>query len=72
MHLWFEVGIRLRAGFFLQYTSATDEFLCTDGTYYTAMMLANEDGTEEDVAICLQALSEMRWGFAKTAERSAK
>jgi hypothetical protein len=36
------------------------------------MLLANEDGTEEDIAICLQALSEMRWGFAKTAERSAK
>lgn len=49
-----------------------DASLVRDGTYYTAMMLANEDGTEEDVAICLQALSEMRWGFAKTAERSAK
>lgn len=44
----------------------------SDGTYYAAMLLAKDHGTEEDVAVCLQALNEMRWAYAKTGERSNK
>jgi hypothetical protein len=46
--------------------------ILSDGTYYAAMLLAKENGTEEDVAACLQALNEMRWAYAKTGERSNK
>lgn len=31
--------------------------LVRDGTYYTAMLLARSGGSDEDVAICLQALN---------------
>ncbi|KAG7531622.1 hypothetical protein FFLO_04206 [Filobasidium floriforme] len=49
-----------------------DASLVRDGTYYAAMLLAKDHGTEEDVAACLQALNEMRWAYAKTGERSNK
>ncbi|KAJ9097370.1 hypothetical protein QFC19_006839 [Naganishia cerealis] len=42
----------------------------TDGTYYAAILLAETNGSDNDITACLEALSEMRWAFARTQERS--
>ncbi|KAI0781054.1 hypothetical protein BD413DRAFT_464064 [Trametes elegans] len=46
-----------------------DAALVRDGCFYAGFLLASESGTQEDVEICLRALSEMRWAFAKADER---
>lgn len=43
-----------------------------DGTYYTAMLLAKNHGSDEDISICIQALNELRWAHAKAWDRSAE
>ncbi|KAJ9108955.1 hypothetical protein QFC21_000277 [Naganishia friedmannii] len=47
-----------------------DASLVRDGTYYAAMLLAERSGSDNDISCCLEALSEMRWAFARTQERS--
>ncbi|OXM82077.1 hypothetical protein C364_00184 [Cryptococcus neoformans Bt63] len=48
-----------------------DASLVRDGTYYAAMWLVKQGGSSEDVAVCIQALNELRWAHAKAWERSA-
>ncbi|KAI9064319.1 hypothetical protein FKP32DRAFT_1649754 [Trametes sanguinea] len=50
---------------FFQYDAA----LVRDGCFFAGFLLAGENGTREDVEICLRALSEMRWAFSKNDER---
>ncbi|TXT15729.1 hypothetical protein VHUM_00232 [Vanrija humicola] len=47
-----------------------DASMVRDGTYYTAQYLAKEGGSDEDIALCIQGLNEMRWCHAKAVERS--
>lgn len=47
-----------------------DACLVRDGCFFAAFVLANDPaGTKEDVDVCLQALSQMRWIFSKSDER---
>ncbi|KZS99138.1 hypothetical protein SISNIDRAFT_492392 [Sistotremastrum niveocremeum HHB9708] len=48
---------------------AYDASLTRDGVFFASFLLARELGSEDDVHICLQALSEMRWAFSKSEER---
>ncbi|ORY32498.1 hypothetical protein BCR39DRAFT_522503 [Naematelia encephala] len=48
-----------------------DASLVRDGTYYAAMLLARAGGSDEDVAVCVRALNELRWAHAKAWDRSA-
>ena len=50
---------------FFQYDAA----LVRDGCFFAGFLLAGENGTRDDVEICLAALSEMRWAFSKNDER---
>ncbi|KAK8864304.1 hypothetical protein IAR55_001551 [Kwoniella newhampshirensis] len=49
-----------------------DAGLVRDGTYYTAMLLAREGGSDEDIVSCVRALNELRWSLAKSWERSSE
>ena len=65
-----------------------DASLVRDGMYYAAMLHAKGGGSDEDIALCIQALNvsvslrdiycgllirqEMRWAQAKAWERSAE
>ncbi|KAL7421552.1 hypothetical protein Q5752_003321 [Cryptotrichosporon argae] len=49
-----------------------DASLVRDGTYYAAMQLARAGGSDDDVALCLRAINEVRWAHAKSVERSAE
>jgi hypothetical protein len=42
----------------------------TDAVYHTAMLLIESDGVEGDSAYCAQALTEMRWAFSRSHERT--
>lgn len=44
--------------------------LLADGIYYVGTLLAESGGADYDIACCVQALSEMRWAFAKSYERT--
>lgn len=46
-----------------------DAALVRDGCFFAGFLLAGENGTPEDVDVCLAALSEMRWAFSKSDER---
>ncbi|KAI0957620.1 hypothetical protein AcW1_005952 [Taiwanofungus camphoratus] len=46
-----------------------DAALIRDGCLFAGFLLAGESGSNEDIEICLQALSEMRWAFSKSDER---
>ncbi|KAL1413541.1 hypothetical protein Q8F55_001315 [Vanrija albida] len=47
-----------------------DASMVRDGTFYTAQYLAKEGGTDDDIALCIQGLNEMRWCHAKAVDRS--
>ncbi|PVF98575.1 hypothetical protein CPB86DRAFT_814609 [Serendipita vermifera] len=49
---------------------AYDASLVRDGCFFAGHTLALMPGRDEDVKVCLQALSEMRWAFSKSYERS--
>ncbi|KAJ9105907.1 hypothetical protein QFC20_004144 [Naganishia adeliensis] len=49
-----------------------DASLVRDGIYYVASLLAQSGGADQDIARCAQALSEMRWAFAKSEERTER
>lgn len=49
---------------------AYDASLVRDGCFFAGHTLALMPGRDEDVKVCLQALSEMRWAFSKGHERS--
>nr|ODN88362.1 hypothetical protein L203_02975 [Cryptococcus depauperatus CBS 7841] len=49
-----------------------DASLVRDGTYYAAMWLVKDGGSEDDIAVCIQALNEIRWAHAKSWERSVE
>jgi len=49
-----------------------DASLVRDGTYYAAMLLAKHNGSDDDIACCVQALNELRWAHAKAWSRSAE
>ncbi|KAI0063471.1 hypothetical protein BV25DRAFT_434001 [Artomyces pyxidatus] len=58
--------IRLHVGTaFFEY----DTTLVRDGCFYAGYLLAGERGEEADVQVCLQALHQMRWAFAKGEEK---
>ncbi|WWD17398.1 hypothetical protein CI109_101839 [Kwoniella shandongensis] len=48
-----------------------DASLVRDGTYYAAMLLAREGGSDEDIVICIKALNELRWAHSRSWDRSA-
>ncbi|TBU32375.1 hypothetical protein BD309DRAFT_879221 [Dichomitus squalens] len=50
---------------FFQYDAA----LVRDGCFFAGFLLAGENGTRDDVEVCLAALSEMKWAFSKNDER---
>jgi len=49
-----------------------DASLVRDGTYYAAMLLAKNNGSDDDIACCVQAINELRWAHAKAWSRSAE
>lgn len=49
-----------------------DASLVRDGTYYAAMLMAKHYGSDDDIALCVQALNELRWAHAKAWSRSAE
>ncbi|KAG8988922.1 hypothetical protein FRB90_002497, partial [Tulasnella sp. 427] len=49
-----------------------DASLCRDGVFYAGERIAGEPQSGEDVHICLQALSQMRWAYSKSTERTEK
>lgn len=68
MRAWFAVSLRKRSRL-----KPSAEFVCVaDGTYYVASLLAQSGGADQDIACCAQALSEMRWAFAKSEERTER
>lgn len=46
-----------------------DAALVRDGCFFAGFLLAGENGTCDDVEVCMTALSEMRWAFSKSDER---
>lgn len=46
-----------------------DAALVRDSCFFAGFLLASENGSREDVEVCLTALSEMRWAFSKSDER---
>ncbi|PCH38255.1 hypothetical protein WOLCODRAFT_130794 [Wolfiporia cocos MD-104 SS10] len=46
-----------------------DAALIRDGCFFAGFLLASDAGPSEDVDVCLQALREMRWAFAKSEDR---
>ena len=46
-----------------------DACLVRDGCFFAAFVLADGSGSQEDVDVCLTALSQMRWIFSKSEER---
>ena len=51
---------------FFQY----DAFQIRDGVFFAGLLLANDGiGSTEDINLCVSALREMRWAYAKSEER---
>ncbi|KIO27129.1 hypothetical protein M407DRAFT_233617 [Tulasnella calospora MUT 4182] len=49
-----------------------DASLCRDGVYYAGERIAGEPNSGNDVHICLKALSQMRWAYSKSTQRTEK
>ena len=50
---------------------AYDTSLTRDGVLFAAFLVAEGNGTEQDLAVCISALRQYRWCYSKSEEREA-
>jgi hypothetical protein len=48
-----------------------DTSLTRDGVLFAAFLTAEGNGTEQDLALCINALRQYRWAYSKSEEREA-
>jgi hypothetical protein len=48
-----------------------DTSLTRDGVLFSAFLIAEGNGTEQDFALCIDALRQYRWAYSKSEEREA-